>query len=72
MRTIKPNYIPIQSTAIPMPSVAPTLKHYIEIRLAKDNVYDVWVDGAWTFSRTSYQNVLTELEKLFTIFDPPT
>lgn len=72
MKTIKPNYIPIQSTDIPMPPVAPTLKHYIEVRLAKDGVYDVWVDGTWTFSRTSYQNVLTELEKLFTIFDPTT
>lgn len=52
-----------------MPPVTPTLKHCIEVRLAKDGVYDVWVDGTWTFSRTSYQNVLTELEKLFTIFD---
>lgn len=65
MKTIKPNYIPI-------PPVTPALKHCIEVRLAKDGVYDVWVDGTWTFSRTSYQNVLTELEKLFTIFDPTT
>lgn len=55
-----------------MPLVTPTFKHCIEVRFAKDGVYDVWVDGAWTFSRTSYQNVLTELEKLFTIFDPTT
>ena len=72
MKTIKPNYIPMQSTDIPMPPVTSTLKHCIEVRFVTDGVYDVWVDGAWTFSRTSYQNVLTELEKLFTIFDPTT
>ena len=61
-----------QLSTPPMPSFKPTFKHCIEVRFAKDGVYDVWVDGAWTFSRTSYQNVLTELEKLFTIFNPTT
>lgn len=61
-----------QLSTPPMPPVTITFKHCIEIKFAKDDVYDVWVDGAWTFSRTSYQNVLTELEKLFTIFNPTT
>lgn len=52
-----------------IPRCKPPCKHRIEIMLVNDNVYDVHLDGHWLFSRTSYENVLTELEKLFTIFD---
>ena len=60
----KPDYIPP-----PMPSIKPALKHSIEIKLTHNNIYDVCVDNAWTFSRSSYENVLTELEKIFVIFE---
>lgn len=53
----------------PMPQAEPLCKHCIEIKLANDNIYDVSVDGAWTFSRSSYKNVLAELEKILTIFE---
>ena len=72
MKETRSNCLLIPSTNIPMPPVKPPCKHRIEIRLASDNVYDVFVDGAWTFTRGSYLNVLTELEKIFTIFEPTT
>lgn len=52
-----------------MPHCKPPCKHRIEIRFTINGVYDINLDGHWLFSRTSYENVLTELEKLFTIFD---
>lgn len=62
-------YTPDITKYSPMPQVKPSYKHRIEIKLANDGIYDVSIDGAWTFSRSSYENVLTELEKIFTIFE---
>ena len=47
----------------------PPCKHKVEIIIAHDGVYDVWIDGTWMFTRGSYKNVLAELEKLFSIFE---
>lgn len=52
-----------------MPHCKPPCKHRVEIVLAKDNVYDVHLDGLWLFNRASYEDVLVELEKLFSIFE---
>lgn len=62
-------FVPDTTEYPPMPRTKPSCKHHIEIILANDNMYDVSVDGAWIFSRHSYENVLIELEKIFTIFE---
>lgn len=59
-------FVPDTTEYPPMPR---PYKHCIEIKLANDNIYDVSIDGAWTFSRGSYEDVLAELEKIFTIFE---
>ena len=63
------SFVPDTTEYPPMPRTKPSCKHHIEIILANDNMYDVSVDGAWTFSRGSYENVLAELEKILTIFE---
>lgn len=62
-------FVPIITKYPPMPQVKPLYKHRIEIILSNDNMYDISVDSAWAFSRGSYENVLVELEKIFTIFE---
>ena len=63
------SFVPDTTEYPPMPRTKPSCKHHIEIILANDHMYDVSVDGAWIFSRHSYENVLIELEKIFTIFE---
>ena len=63
------SFVPDTTEYPPMPQVESLYKHCIEIKLANDNMYDVSVDGAWVFSRNSYENVITELEKILTIFE---
>lgn len=36
----------------------------IELILAKDRVWDVYVNGEWKFSRSAWDNVISELQKL--------
>ena len=62
-------FVPDTTKYPPMPQAKPLYKQCIEIKLANDNMYDVSVDGAWVFSRNSYENVITELEKILTIFE---
>ena len=44
-------FVPDTTKYPPIPQAEPLCKHCIEIKLANDNIYDVSVDGAWTFSR---------------------
>lgn len=39
-----------------------TMHEYI-IKLRGDNVYDLYVDGAWLASRGHYENIIDELRK---------
>ena len=36
----------------------------IELILAKDRVWDIYVNGEWKFSRSAWDNVISELQKL--------
>lgn len=36
----------------------------VELILAKDRVWDIYVNGEWKFSRRAWDNVISELQKL--------
>ena len=62
-REVNPNYIPPSSTKVPMPLVEPPCKCKIELVLAHDGVWDIYKNNEWQFSRTSWENVMSELVK---------
>ena len=43
-----------------------TIHEYI-IKLRGDNVYDLYVDGAWVASRGHYENILDELKRIMKV-----
>lgn len=36
----------------------------ITIKFAKDNVFDLYLNGEWVASRSHYENILNETKKL--------
>ena len=60
---INPDIEKHRPTTFSRPS-SPDNLHRIELILAKDRVWDVYVNGEWKFSRSVWDNVISELQKL--------